>query len=161
MADRAKFAAVLSAVWALTGIGLLFLFAVFRLGRRGVLTIQQGLSAGQWAVLVALVVIFVYTEGADALQRRWVPRVIARAAELRQGRILAYQLLAPAFAMSLIGAARRDAVRAWITTNAIVLAVLLVRTFPQPWRGITDLAVACGLAWGLGAIVLQAPRAFR
>jgi hypothetical protein len=52
-------------------------------------------------------------------------------------------------------------IKAWGGTAAIVAAVILVRNFPEPWRGITDLAVAAALTWGLGAIVAKAPEAFR
>ena len=37
----------------------------------------------------------------------------------------------------------------WIGTGLILLAIIVVRQLPQPWRGIVDLGVVIGLAWGL------------
>lgn len=149
-----------AAVWALAGVALLFLFAVLRLGGRAVQTLQAGLGAAEWAALVLLTVAFVWGEGRGALQRRWVPRVVGRAAALRREGALLHRVLAPLYGMSLIGAPVRSTVRAWAGTLAIVAAVMVVRAFPEPWRGITDLAVASALLWGLGAIVLEGRRAF-
>ena len=60
--------------------------------------------------------------------------------------------------MSLIGASRAQVLRSWTMVAAILLAVLVVRTFPEPWRGIIDLSVAAALAWGLAAIAWRVPR---
>ena len=147
------------AIWALTGVGSLLSFAAFRLAKRGLDVIGSGLTKWQWLALVALTALFLATEGAGALQRRWVPRVVGRARALRAEPRRTLWLLAPLHAMALIAAPRAELTRAWITTTAIVIAVLIVSTFPQPWRGIVDFAVACGLLWGVGAIVAQARRA--
>ena len=77
------------------------------------------------------------------------------------GVFLVVHLLAPLYGLSLIGASRKETARAWAGTLAIVLAVLVVRSFPEPWRGITDFAVAAALAWGLAAIVRGVPSALR
>jgi hypothetical protein len=55
--------------------------------------------------------------------------------------------------MSLVGAPRRTLARAWLGVALIVLAVLVVRSLPEPWRGIVDAAVAAALLVGLFAIV--------
>jgi hypothetical protein len=60
--------------------------------------------------------------------------------------------------MLLVGAPRPTLARAWLGVAGIVLAVLLVRALPDPWRGIIDLAVAAALAWGLLVLVRGAPR---
>jgi hypothetical protein len=72
-----------------------------------------------------------------------------------------YRLLAPLYGLSLIGASPRNVLRAWCLSAAILVAVLVVRTFPEPWRGITDLAVASALVWGLAAMAARAHEAFR
>lgn len=161
MPERSGRAGAVSAAWALSGVGLLFLFAVYRLGSRGLATVQGGLTPGHWLSLVLLTAAFVYAEGARALQRRWVPRLVERAARLRHEDVLVHRILAPLYGMSLVGAPPRRVLRAWSLTGAIVVAVFVVRSFPEPWRGITDLAVASALLWGLGAIVAKAPAAFR
>lgn len=150
-----------AAVWALTGVGLLFSFAVFRLGRRGLETLQAGLAPAEWAALLALTAAFVVGEGRGALQLRWVPRLVLRARALRDGARLHHRVLAPLYGMSLIGAPALAMAKAWGGTAAIVTAVIVVRMFPEPWRGITDLAVGAALLWGLAAIVVKAPEALR
>jgi hypothetical protein len=144
--------------WALLGLVLLFASAVARLGARGITTIRGGLELAEWLALVVLTVLFVYGEGVLGLQRRWLPHVLRRSAELRTVRRVLYRLLAPLYAMSLIGAPNRRLWRAWAGVAAIVAAVLVVRRFPEPWRGITDFAVAAALAWGLVAILAGALR---
>jgi hypothetical protein len=150
-----------AAAWALSGIAVLFLFAAVRLGSSGLATVRAGLGIGEWAALIVLTVLFVYGEGRRALQQRWVPRVIMRASDLRRQQGVLYRLLAPLYGLSLIGASPRNVLRAWCLSAAILVAVLVVRTFPEPWRGITDLAVASALVWGLAAMAARAHEAFR
>lgn len=148
-------------IWAVGGIAALLLRAVLGLGARGLDTLRAGLGPSHAAVLLVLLVLFVYTEGMRALQRKWVPHVIRRTARLRGGSHPVHAALAPLYAMGLVGAPTRELVRSWGGVMAIVVAVLVVRAFPEPWRGIIDLAVAAALAWGTGALLLQAVRAFR
>lgn len=152
---------VAAPLWALVGVGALFANAALRLGMRGVSVMRGGLSPLEWAVLGVLTVVFVYGEGVRALQRVYIPRLVGRIRELRTERKLAYRLAAPLFAMALVGAPRRTMLRAWAGVGAIVLAVLLVRALPDPWRGIVDFAVAAALAWATLALAVAAPRALR
>jgi hypothetical protein len=138
--------------WGVSGVALLFASAAYRLGERGIDTIAGGLSAPQWLVLAALTVVFVYGEGVRALERKYVPHVMRRVELLRGERRTWYRLLAPLHALTLIGAARGLLLRAWAGTAAIAIAVVIVRSFPEPWRGITDFAVAAALAWGTWAL---------
>jgi hypothetical protein len=151
---------LLAAAWALAGVTLLLSFATVRLGMRGIATVQEGLGPTEWTVLVALTLAFVWMEGHQAFEKRWVPRVIARTARLRSTTGLLERLLAPLYAMSLISDSRRGLVRAWSLTTGIVIAVLIVASLPEPWRGIIDLAVAAALVWGIGTIALRAHEAF-
>lgn len=149
-----------AALWSLVGVCALFGFAIVRLGGRALNTLAAGLTPGQWVLAGASTVAFVYFEGVLALQRRWVPRLIERARELRRGSPPLHRVLAPLYAMSLIGASARHVRRAWTLLGSIVLAVLLVGLLDEPWRGIIDLAVAMALAWGVVSIVRAAPHAF-
>lgn len=146
---------MLVTTWALTGVALLFGYAVVRLGIRGIQTILAGLEAGEWAALLVLTALFVWGEGIRALQQRYMPFVIERARSLPRERSGLYHVLAPFYAMALIGARRGLLVKAWAGTAAIAVAVVLVAALPPPWRGIVDFAVAAALAWGLGALVRQ------
>jgi hypothetical protein len=147
--------------WGVLGVGLLFATASFRLGARGFHTIGAGLSPGQWLLLVLLTIGFVYGEGILALQRKYVPKVMVRVELLRGERRWWYRLLAPLHAMSLIGAPSRTLLKAWAGVGAIVGAVVIVRSFPEPWRGITGFAVAAALAWGAAVLLRTALRTIR
>jgi hypothetical protein len=147
--------------WAVFGVALLFGSAALRLGGRGVTTLLGGIEPVQWLVVGALTVAFVYGEGVLALQRSYVPRVIRRVELLRDEPRRWYRLLAPLHALTLIGAAPLQLARAWGGLALIVTAVLIVRRFPEPWRGIVGFAVAAALAWGTYALLRAARRAFR
>ena len=151
----------LAMAWALVGVVLIFLDAVMQLGQRGIATVRAGLAPGEWIALALLTAAFVYGEGMRGLQRRWVPAVLRRVGQLGGERSPVYLLLAPLYAMLLIGAPPRTLRRAWTGVLAIVAAVLIVRSLPDPWRGMIDFAVAAALSWGLGAIVLGAVRLAR
>lgn len=146
---------MLVTAWALTGVALLFGYAVVRLGVRGVQTIMAGLEMGEWVALIVLTALFVWGEGIRALQRRYMPFVIERARRLPRERPGLHYVLAPLYAMALVGARPGLVVKAWAGTAAIAGAVVLVAALPPPWRGIVDFAVAAALTWGLGALLRQ------
>ena len=122
---------------------------------------RQGWSGESGRCWYCLPVAFVYGEGFRALDRRWVPMLVERALLLRDDPRLFVRLLAPLYGLSLVGAGRDDLIRGWLLTTAILGAVLIVRTLPDPWRGIVDFAVAAALAWGLVAILRRVPEAVR
>jgi hypothetical protein len=150
-----------AAVWALAGVGALFANAALRLGARGFGVLRLGITPLEWAVLGLLTALFVYGEGVRALQRVYIPRLIGRVRALHSERSLTLRLAGPLYAMALVGAPPRTMLRAWAGVSAIVAAVLIVRLFPEPWRGIVDVAVAAALAWGTVVLVASAPRALR
>lgn len=144
--------------WAVAGLLAIFATAIFRLGDRGIATLQGGLTPAEWLALLILSAAFVYGEGIRALARRWVPFVIARAARLNAESPVRDRILAPVHAMALVGAPPRTLLRAWAGVLAIGAAVLIVRALPEPWRGIIDFAVAAALICGLIAIAREAWR---
>lgn len=147
--------------WGIGGVALVFGMAVYRLGSRGLDTVARGLTPGQWVVLLVLTAVFVYGEGVRALQRRYIPHVMRRAEELRTEPRIWYRLLAPLHALTLIGASTSLLLKSWAGTFAIALAVAIVRAMPEPWRGITDVAVAAALAWGTLSLMRAAARRAR
>ena len=158
MGRDSRVGGVAAVCWALLGVVLLFATSIVQLGARGIATIRSGLDPAEWLALPVLTALFVYGEGMRGLQRRWVPAVLRRIAELPATRRAWYRLLSPLYAMSLVGAPKRTLWRAWAGVAAIVAAVLVVRSLPEPWRGMTDLAVAAALTWGLVAILAGAAR---
>lgn len=143
--------------WAVLGVSVLFATASYRLGERGVAVIRDGLGGWEWMALAGLTLVFVYGEGFLALDRKWVPSLMRRARELREERSVIVRLLAPLYGLSLIGAPPAKLLLSWLGTLAIVGAILVIRTLPDPWRGIIDFAVAAALAWGLVAILRRLP----
>lgn len=105
-----------------------------------------------------IAIAFAYGEGFRALAHRWVPRMDRRARELGRAAPIHHRLLAPLYAMSLIGAPTRTLVRAWSGVALIVAAVLIVRMLPEPWRGIIDFAVAIALTIGLARMAIELRR---
>lgn len=146
------------AAWALAGVAAILGWAAFRLTSRGLPVVLEGLLPLQWVALAGSVAVFLYGEGVLALQRGWMPRVVARAEALGRARPRVLWLAAPLHAMGFVGVPIRVALRAWLGAGAIVVAVVLVRALPDPWRGIVDLAVATALAWGA---LVAAARALR
>ena len=141
--------------WALSGVGLMLLEAVARMGVRTVRLLREGLDAPACLALVLVVTLFCYAEGYRALQKRFVPHVVARAVAFGASASGCLPVLAaPLHAMSLMGATRRELARAWLGVALIVAAVFLVRALPSPWRGIVDAGVTAALVWGLVALVV-------
>ena len=133
-------------------IALSLLEAVIRLGHRAAVTISHGLDLHGWSAFVLLTAVMAYAEGYRALHLRFVPHVITRADEAgRAGGFVAF-VLAPLYAMSLVGAPIATKLRAWAGVTGIVTAMHVVRALPFPWRGIVDGAVAVALAFGLASL---------
>jgi len=143
------------ALWAFGGVALTFVEAVWRLGARALDTVREGLAAGHWLALIAIVLVLCYFEGYRALQRKFAPRVVARALEAGSQLSGCWPVIgAPLYALGLFGAPRATILRTWLGVAAIVGAVLIVRALPPVWRGIVDAGVAAALAWGLVALVV-------
>jgi hypothetical protein len=148
-----------TASWAVLGVAAALFEGIFRLGARALGTIRSGLEPTEWVALASAVVLLVYLEGYCSLQRRFVPQLISRALSLPDARDVTSMLLAPLYALSLIGAERRRRARAWVGLTLILGAVLAVRALPDPWRGIVDAGVAAALAWGTAALLARFFRA--
>jgi hypothetical protein len=143
--------------WALVAIGVTFVEAIYRLASRALLTLERGLSTAETCALVVSVALFAYGEGYRALHRRFIPQLIVRASRLHppDSGCLRVWLLGPLIVLSLIQAERSVQLRAWASIGLIVLAVLIVRALPEPWRGIVDAGVAVALAIGLGSLLVR------
>lgn len=139
--------------WGAGGVIFLFAEAAWRLGARGIATVRGGLTTFEWIALAVITVAFVYGEGVRALQRRWVPWVLERIGRLPSEPFVPWGAAAPLYAMSLVGRSRGQVLRAWAGVAAIVLAVVVVSRFAEPWRGIVDIAVAAALVWGAIALL--------
>jgi hypothetical protein len=151
----------LIATWGILGVALLLTQALVRLTPLAIESMRSGMSGAQWVLLAAWVAVSAYSEGYKAFQRRWVPRVVARALYLARHPRPLHVVLAPFFCMGLLHAKRRRLIVSWTAVALIIVAVLLVRRLPQPWRGFIDAGVVVGLTWGLVCLGISAARALR
>ncbi len=148
------------AIWGLIGVFLLLGSAVYRLSVVAASAFSYTLQLRHWAALLAAVLFMAYAEGYRAFQKRFSPRVAARAKYLRNHPHALHALLAPLFCMGFFYATRRRKITSISVTAGIVLLIILVRLLPQPWRGIIDLSVVVGLGWGIVSLAFFGYQAF-
>jgi DMSO/TMAO reductase YedYZ heme-binding membrane subunit len=101
-----------------------------------------------------------YAEGYRGFQKGFSPRVAARAKYLKDKPDLMRSLLAPFFCMGYFHASRKRKIVSISLTIAIIGLVLMVGRVPQPWRGIIDVGVVIGLAWGIISLFIFTVQAF-
>jgi uncharacterized membrane protein YesL len=146
---------LLVASWGVVGVLLLLGQALFRLTPVALEPLLGGgMTPFQAACYIAWVVANAYLEGYRGFQKRFSPRVVARAVHLSKKPRPLFVALAPLFCMSFFHSTRRGKAMAWGILILVVVLVTLVRHVPQPWRGIIDGGVVVGLLWGALAIVL-------
>ncbi|CAN5643213.1 hypothetical protein BH23PAT1_BH23PAT1_4680 [soil metagenome] len=139
-------------IWALAGISMLFLAAIGRMAPHALEAYRSNLSALELAILLSWSVFMIITEGYMGFQKRFAPRVAARATYLLNRPKVIDIALAPLFCMGYFHAPKKRVIIIWSFTFAIVLLVVVVRQISQPWRGIIDTGVIIGLSYGLVSI---------
>ena len=145
--------------WAILGVLALLCQAIFRLAPLAWEPVRDGtLTPLLWVFYVGWGVMNLYLEGYKGFQKKFVPRVLARAHHIALYPKSAPLLLAPAYAMAFFGATRRARIAAWAVTGAVLVAILIVRALPQPYRGIIDVGVVLGLGWGTLVLIVGAAR---
>lgn len=146
---RPSLAALLLSSWSILGVLLLLGQALFRLAPLAWEPLAHGqLTNVQLALYVGWILLNGYLEGYRGFQKRFVPRVLARAEHLGRHPTLLRGVFGPLFVMGFFHATKRALYSAWGITIAVALAILVVRSFAQPWRGIIDAGVVAGLGWG-------------
>lgn len=144
-------------LWGTIGVVAVLVDAIVRLLPNalepivtGTLDVQGGLA------YVAAVIGLGYAEGYRGFQRRFSPRVVARAAHLARSVQPTWRIiLAPLMTMGLIHASRRRLLATWMLVAIIVALIVLVSLLEQPWRGAVDAGVVVGLSWGSTTILLE------
>lgn len=145
-------------IWACAGFTALLSSAIYRLFQQALGALAYEFSALQVALLVVNIVFMAYSEGFRGFQRRFSPRFAGRAWQLNQRSSPMEKLFAPFYAMGLFRAPRRDLIVGWCLTALIIVVVIVFRFIPQPWRGILDVGVVVGLAWGMVATIAAVAR---
>jgi len=146
--NRAAPATLIAFFWGLGGVVFMLGRSAWRLAPLATEAVEAGLSTFQWAAFVGWLVFMLYAEGYRGFQKRFSPRVAARAFYLAKNPRPLHLLLAPLFCMGYFYATRKRKIVAWALTLGIIGLVVLVRMLEQPWRGIIDAGVVGGLSWG-------------
>ncbi len=150
------------AAWAIAGVALLLLQALYRLTPRALEPLREGTLSGFHLVLyVGFVLFSLYAEGYRGFQKAFVPRTVARAFHLSQNPSPLRALFAPVYAMALVHAKPRRLMVSWILLVTITLCVIFLRYVPPVYRSIIDAGVVSGLSWGLLSLLYTATQAFR
>ena len=150
----------IAVIWGIGGICLLLGSAIYRLSIIGFQTFDYSLDWYHWLALAVSIAFMGFAEGYRGFQKAWSPRVAARIHYLSQNASPLRILLAPLFCMGFFDIARKRMIVTYCLTFGIIGMVLLVHQLDQPWRGIVDLGVVTGLAWGLTSLLLFTCKAF-
>lgn len=149
----------LARAWGFLGVLFPLVQPAFVLSRKGwTNAVVAGMTPLEWVACAAIFFAFAYGEGWRALARRWSPFVVGRLRSIDAQSPLWVKLLAPAYALGMVGAGRRLLLMAWGGTFAILGAVAIVRAMPYPWRGMIDLGVACALTIGATSLIVRTLR---
>lgn len=148
-------------LWGLLGVTAILGNAVRRVVPVVDDALQMTLTWPQIAFGIGWLAFMAYSEGYRGFQQRFAPRVVARAWYLADHPRPLHVLLAPFFCIGYFHGSRRRMITSWALTVGITAIVLVVRQFPQPWRGIVDAGVVLGLTWGLVAVLVWAAKAVR
>ena len=149
----------LAFAWGILGVLAVLSQALWRLYPLAWEAIEAGLSGLQWAILVGWVLMMMHAEGYRGFHKKFSPRVVARAMWLRDNPRPLFVAFAPLFCMNLFHASKRGRWTARFVVLGIVGLILVVRSLPQPWRGIVDAGVVLGLTIGVASIMYFLVRA--
>jgi hypothetical protein len=139
----------LAVIWGLAGIGVLLGQAIYRLTLISRVGLSMPFHWYHWATLAGWVFFMVYGEAYRGFQKSFSPRVAARAAYLYRHVTVLRAVLAPLFCMGYFHIERRRQIVVISVTLTVIGFIIGAHYLPQPWRGIVDLGVVIGLAWGL------------
>ena len=150
---------LLSAVWGIAGILLLIGYAILRLSPVAADALSYPLAWYHWLLMLGNAAVAIYFKGHLAFQKGLAPRVAARARYLRQHTTLLRFLFAPFFSMGYFHITRRKQMVTILTTLAMVMLIMGIRLFDQPWRGLIDVGILMALSWGFLTILIYSIQA--
>jgi len=136
----------------LLGFTLLVGSAIVRLSKYVFEVTQYSLGFGHYAFMVLFTVFMLYSEGYRGFHQKLSPRFAARSYGMIERLNWRFAIFAPFFCVGYFYATRRRKMASYLLTAMIVILVLIVSRFAQPWRGMVDLGVVSGLVFGLGSL---------
>ncbi|MCW8887140.1 MAG: hypothetical protein OQK12_18080, partial [Motiliproteus sp.] len=146
--------------WGISGICLILGSAIYRLSIVGMEAFTHSLDWYHWLVGLIWLVFMAFSEGYRGFQQGFSPRVAARIAYLYQNPTPVRLILAPLFCMGYFHIERKRQIITFVITLMIIAIVQVVHQLEQPWRGIIDIGVVVGLAWGLISLLIFTFQAF-
>lgn len=150
----------IAALWGALGVIALLATAIMRLYPYAVEAIEDGLSTTQWIITVVFAIFMLVAEGYRGFQKKFSPRTAARVQYLYNNATPLRTLLAPLFCMGYFHATKKTRIIATCLTVGIILLIVLVKLTSQPWRGIIDVGVVCGLSYGLTSFICFLAKVF-
>ncbi|PIE17520.1 MAG: hypothetical protein CSA66_05655 [Proteobacteria bacterium] len=151
-----KRAAIL--LWALVPVLGLLVRAIVSMTAPAMEALGSDLGLVHIVATVAWAVFMAITEGYQGFQRSFSPRVVHRAFALAASPRPVDVVFAPIYAIGYYRAPKRTMVVAWSVTTGVVGLIFAVHQIEQPWRGLIDVGVVVGLAWGMASLVALAVR---
>jgi len=133
-------------------VGLLTV-GIVRLAVHVIEAVGSGLGTVECAGGLGILVFMAYVEGYRGFHLRFAPRVVARARWVAESPRLLRVALLPLLCMGLFAATRRRLVASWALTAMILFFIVVIRALPDPWRGLVDLGVVCGLSIGCASML--------
>ncbi|MFT5505931.1 MAG: hypothetical protein ACI845_002956 [Gammaproteobacteria bacterium] len=149
------------AIWGVSGVVILLLFAVYRLSVIAIDAFGYQFETWHWIVLAINIIFMAYSEGYKGFQKAFSPRVVARAQTIVTAPKISRIILAPLFCMCYFDATRKRKMVTYILTLGIVVLIILFNQIPQPLRGILDIGVVVGLSWGISCILWFSAQSLR
>ena len=143
----------LAALWGVGGVVALLSMAIYGLAGISLDSFRFDYDWRHWLALIVNVIFMCYSEGYRGFQHAFSPRTAARARYLRDNPTLIRGILAPLFCMGYFQTTKRRLISVYLLTLGIVLLVAIFHQISQPWRGILDAGVVCGLLWGVTSLM--------
>ena len=145
------------ALWGVLGVIAFISSSCYRIGLRLVELPQYELGPEHWCVGLLWLAFMLYAEGYRGFFKQFAPRVVQRGFSMPK--VWWAMLLAPVVCMGYICSTPKRKKVSFGVTFAIICVVMVVRQFPQPWRGIVNVGVIAGLLVGVVALCWHLVRA--
>ena len=150
----------IGAAWGFLGIVALLTTAIYRLFPIAVKAYDYAFMWYHWLFLGFIIIFMMWVKGYLVFQKRFSPRVAARAKYLKDHPVLLNSIFAPFFCMGYFHTSRKRQLISISLTSAIVVLIIFMKKLSQPWRGIVNSGVVIGLDWGIVSLLIFGFKAF-